>query len=194
MLAAAKSNKTRTSAWVHTRFSLGSRVRGFTILELMISLVTLGVLTAVAVPNLSGFYNRQKISSQAESIGTALSLARSTALSEATATKVCWNPGSSAKTVDGFVIAAGNLAVLLGTSGEAVANIPYSDRVFVDDDETDDCMEFDTQGRLDISSVSGTTLVFAVCRESGDTAASRSITVSQTGRALIQNNATMDCT
>lgn len=180
------------------------RIRGFTILELMISIGTLGVITAIAAPSLAEFYDRQKIASQAESIGSALSLARSTALSEALTTQVCWNKGSNVKTVAGYAIASGNMAVLVanpvpGGDAKAVADIAYSDSLFVDDDEADGCATFTTQGRLDTDTVGDLSLIFGVCRKSGDTEGSRSIIVTQTGRASVAKNvsaggtATIDC-
>lgn len=179
------------------------RVGGFTILELMISLVTLGVITSLAAPNLADFYNRQKISGQAESISSALSLARSAALSEATVTKVCWNPGTTAILVDGYSVVAGNLAVLADPDGDgtatAISDIPYSDSLFVADDEGDNCAEFTTDGRLDTDTVSDNTLVFGICKKAGDTDRSRAVVVAQTGRASVTENvngagvATINC-
>lgn len=176
-----------------------------TILELLLSLSFLGVVAAMAAPNLSAFYQRQQIAAGQDNINQALSLARTTALSEVTPVQVCWNSTTSAKTVSGYSLAAGELGVFIddldGTfsSDEVLRQFDYVGGLFIDDNETDDCLRFDDQGRLETASIDNSTLIFGVCRKAGDTKDSQSIVLSQVGRAITRDNVssggttTIDC-
>jgi type IV fimbrial biogenesis protein FimT len=169
--------------------------KGFTIMELMLSMGVLAALIAIAAPNLSEFLQRQRVNSQAEAISSALSVARSQALSQLSDVTVCWNPSSSAVTRKGHSIAAGNIAVLMGDtstniagSQDVIADFAYGEDLFIADDEADNCVVFNDQGRLDLGQVSGNTLVMGVCIRSGENADSRSIVVGNTGRAVTNKN------
>lgn len=181
--------------------------RGFSIIELVIAVTLLAILIAVAAPSFSGFVQRQRVLSQTELISSALNTARSEALSQLQTVRVCWNPetaGANA-TPNGLSIAPGNLAVIRLndpldlTDVELVQNIEYDPiNLFIDDND-DDCINFTPQGRLDLSTVSGsnTNFLFGVCLSDGDDSDSRSISVSSTGRALTQENeggTQIDCT
>lgn len=54
-----------------------SQQRGFTIIELMITIVVLAILLAMAVPSMVDFYDRKRLISQTEAITNLLQLARS---------------------------------------------------------------------------------------------------------------------
>lgn len=60
------------------------RARGFTLIEVMISIIVLIIILAVAVPNLSDLLRRHRLWTQADGFASALSLARSAAISRNT--------------------------------------------------------------------------------------------------------------
>ncbi|TJY62072.1 prepilin-type N-terminal cleavage/methylation domain-containing protein [Sinimarinibacterium sp. CAU 1509] len=55
-------------------------VRGFTLLELMVTITVLGILVALAVPSYSSLINRNRVRNAAEQMRSDFSLARSEAL------------------------------------------------------------------------------------------------------------------
>lgn len=56
------------------------RVKGFTLLELLITLVVAGILASIAVPSFSGFLARQQLRSDVNEVVSMLSFARSEAI------------------------------------------------------------------------------------------------------------------
>jgi type IV fimbrial biogenesis protein FimT len=168
---------------------------GFTLLELLVSISVMVILMGVAAPSISRFLSKQRVATQVQVISSALSVARSEAINRSVNVFVCWNPTNANinVTLDGtartilvdelVVVAAGATA---GTS-ELVRNVSYSpDNLFVADDEADNCLSFDPQGRL--ADFTTPSLIFGVCRASGDDSDSRSVTVTLAGRAAIEDN------
>lgn len=177
--------------------------QGFTLIELMLAIGLLSILMLIAMPNLSQFVQRQKLSTHSEMINSAFSVARAEALNRLQDVRVCWNPRSESAdaTVNGYAIRPGMMVVLVpitAATSEVIRDVEYdADDVFVDDDEADNCVTYDSQGRLD--SFDGQSLVFGVCRWSGETQDSRSVSISPTGRPVSRDNvnggvATIDCT
>jgi type IV fimbrial biogenesis protein FimT len=64
------------------------RARGFTLIEIMITIVVLVIVLAVAVPNLSDLLRRQRLWTLTDSFASALSVARSAAISRNTCAAV----------------------------------------------------------------------------------------------------------
>jgi len=62
--------------------SARTRIRGFTLVELVIVMAVAGVLLALAVPNMRQFMQNQRLSSSAAALITALNYARSEAIKE----------------------------------------------------------------------------------------------------------------
>ena len=56
------------------------QVRGFTLIELMVVVAVLGVLAAIAMPNMRDFIDRQRLITQAREIANVMQLARSEAI------------------------------------------------------------------------------------------------------------------
>jgi type IV fimbrial biogenesis protein FimT len=56
------------------------RLRGFTMVELMITVAVLGILAAFAVPSMTDFYDRKRLVSQTEAISNLIQIARSEAI------------------------------------------------------------------------------------------------------------------
>lgn len=56
------------------------QARGFTLIELMVVVAVLGVLAAIAMPNMRDFIDRQRLVTQAREIANVMQLARSEAI------------------------------------------------------------------------------------------------------------------
>jgi len=184
----------------------GVQLSGYTVIELLLVISILGIVVSFAAPSFSDFLQRKKITTQAEIIAATFREARNEALTKLETIAVCWNKTAAPLTKNEHPIAPGHIAVMRPPSGSGATKINVevakevellSNGLFVDDDETDDCVSFDPQGRLLISSVDGTELDFSVCQAVGETNNSLKITIRQTGRAYILDNddgeATSNC-
>jgi type IV fimbrial biogenesis protein FimT len=60
--------------------SMKRRTRGFTLIELMMSIFVLGILTALAVPSFTGMINRNRLASQANELLGGIQYARTEAI------------------------------------------------------------------------------------------------------------------
>ena len=65
--------------------------RGYTLIEVFITVALLAVIVAVAFPNLSEFVDRRRISAGAQEISDILSFARQYSVSRNQNVRVCWN-------------------------------------------------------------------------------------------------------
>ena len=74
--------------------SIRTRSRGFTLLELMITIIIAAILVAIAVPGFQGFIKRNAVTSTANSLLADLQYARGEAVSRRAVTIVC--PGTTA--------------------------------------------------------------------------------------------------
>src|SRR5690348_16655859 len=72
-----------------------ARTRGFSLVELMITVLVVAILTAVAWPNFRDFMHRNTATSQANQIVAALQYARNEAVSRRYPTGVCGTGGAS---------------------------------------------------------------------------------------------------
>ena len=57
-----------------------AKARGFTLVELMVTVAVLGILAVIAVPSMTGMINNSRVRGQSEEITAALQLARSEAV------------------------------------------------------------------------------------------------------------------
>lgn len=162
---------------------------GFTIIELLVTILILGILAAVAAPSFSDFVERKRVEAGTDDIVKTLSAARVEAMTiTARSVFVCWNATAANITVNTNVITPGELVVM-----EGVAPFPlissvtlFEGNIVVTDNETvDDCIGFDFQGRmteLDTGAGGAPVLFFLFCREAGDNTDAMRVEVSPSGR------------
>ncbi|MGC4059575.1 MAG: GspH/FimT family pseudopilin [Aquabacterium sp.] len=69
--------------------------RGFTLVELMVTVAVVAILMAIGAPQLRSFLQKQQVAADIDAIGTALSQARSEALKRSGTVTVCALSGST---------------------------------------------------------------------------------------------------
>ena len=181
-------NKMKTNA---KRFSSGIRQKGFTVVELMITVAVLAMILAIAAPSLTDFSQRQAIRGDIDRFSKLLTTARSLAMTTDTASSVvCWNTTNTDATISGVPVSALTIAVYSGSIGalddlEVTQALEGSSTVYRAS-EADGCIGFDSQGRLDETAAS--TVAFTVCKKAGDSQDSKRVEVASTGRVLTRPN------
>ena len=86
-------------------FAQHRKDRGFTMIELMISVLILGILASIAVPNYSSFVANQRVKTASFDVMSAVALARSEALKRNT--DVTITPTTGTNWASGWSVAAG---------------------------------------------------------------------------------------
>jgi type IV fimbrial biogenesis protein FimT len=100
----------------HTDISLNRKLRGVTLIELLVTLVVLSILLTVAVPGFQSFIRSNRLTSAANEMASALNLARSEAIRRGKTVTLCQSSASASPSCDGTSWADGWL-VFVGTSG-----------------------------------------------------------------------------
>jgi type IV fimbrial biogenesis protein FimT len=97
--------------------------RGFTLIELMVTIAVVGILVSVAVPAMQGFLQDDRQSTQANSLWMSLNLARSEARKQDVSVSVCPSndgltcSGSASSWAQGWIV----LSAAPGTTAPAMA-------------------------------------------------------------------------
>lgn len=159
------------------------REGGFTLIELIITLVIAGVLVAIGVPNLAEFLKNSTRTTRLNDIVTALNYARSESVKRNTEIRVC-------STTD-FATCAASTSF---TSGYMVLDISQSAvlRVFQTDISGDTTIiasttQFDYQGDGFPATGSPATATFTYCDDRGASDA-RAVIISTTGHPRISRD------
>lgn len=161
-------------------------VRGFTLIELMLTIAVAAVLVTVAVPGMRDFVQNNRLAAQSNEFLTTLALARSEALKRGTPVTVCRSANGAScggSWADGWIVfidsaasgAAPVVSELLRVTekldGGSVFNGP-------------DYLRYLPSGRLENAGVQNFSLTIPDC--SGDQA--RNIQVVPTGRAAVSRS------
>lgn len=170
---------------LNTMVNASTPTRGFTLIELLVTLSVAGILIAIAVPNYQMFVMNSRMASQANSLITALTLARSEAVKRAANVTVCSSSDGATCTgswADGWIVrdAAGTPI--------RVQQAPAGSSTFTLTGGTDvaSTITFTSSGRTTIpttATVATTTLT--LCPPSPAIVQGRAIQLERTGRPSV---------
>ena len=177
-------------------------LRGFTLLEMIITVALVGLLVAWGTPNFNEFLQNRRIENHAQRLQSTFSVARSEALTRLVTVNVCWNRTAAPVTINTFDIPPNGIAVLVPPVAaapplparpvEVIRNITFADDninvLIVDNDTADDCVSFDPAGRLILASVTAGNLTMGVCRGANRPRRSRIMLINTAGRAVVRDN------
>jgi type IV fimbrial biogenesis protein FimT len=191
-----------------------TRQSGFTVVELMFTIVVLAVLLGLGVPNFRDFVRNSRMASAANDLLADVNLARSEAVKRRVAVGVCSSASPLADTAEcvdpdspgefrGWIVFVDDLDPLVdeGTDADALRN---NDEVILRRYVIRDSIAtFANGSRLSFGAsgfvrpgVSGTLSTLLLCDDRGTeltvggNSAARGIRVSQTGRALVTRDKT----
>jgi len=103
------------------RAGVAARARGFTLIELMVTIAVAAILTALAVPAFNTFMENDRLLTQSSALVSALDLARSEAIKADTSVSVC--PSTDAMTCSGASDWSGGYIVLSAAGGPPLQSV-----------------------------------------------------------------------
>lgn len=168
---------------------MSTRLSGFTLIELMVTIAVLGILLSIAIPSYQDMVLNNRIAAQANQVMTALNYARSEAVKRAAPATVCSTNGGAAcagstNWSNGWLVFAdanGNGTV---DGGEVVLRVWPA----LGGSNT---LNAGAQRRITFTATgfaTGFSDIFRLCDRRG-TANARAITINDTGRAYVKKGA-----
>ena len=160
------------------------KFQGFTLIELLVTIVIVAVLVGLATPGMRNFIENTQIKSEAQRLGSLLSLARSQAITDNQPMVVFGSFSGTALNIDVYdnsnddatlTYEAGDTYVERSTGSQNQLDVG-ANAVVTDDN----VILFDEKGRLDEG---GGTAVVTFCNE--ENTSGRSVTVNIIGRVSI---------
>jgi len=178
---------------VHSKLNIKEKKnKGFTLVELLITVSVLAIIISIAMPNFSDFIQRQQVKSRADRLLSIFTGARSEAMVSG-GSVVCWTVAGAAAAGNGTTIAANTLVSMVDdTPTDAtdeftvLTELDYSDGFianFDGDNGNDGCVAFNAQGRL----VNGGASFFTtLCRATGDYENAIEVGIAISGRSSVK--------
>lgn len=161
--------------------------RGFTLIELMVTLSVAAILMTIAVPNFQSFLANNRMAAQANDMITALNMARSEAVKRAANVAVCASSNSTTATptctggwAQGWIVrdAAGTPIRVQGALGGASTLSGGTDVAST--------ITFTSSGRTTIpTTATSVTTTLTLCPPSPATIQGRAIQIERTGRPRV---------
>lgn len=170
---------------------MSEREKGFTLIELMVSLVVVGILLLVAVPNFGNFVAQSRVDSVKNKLVSSIALARSEAIKRGVAVAVCRkNPDPALTCVGTAVVGSKDWSdgwlVFLDEDDNQTAAANEIIKVYADIDDTStiqyslgDVIVFDGFGLL--NTISSNEEEFAI-GDTGDSTIGAGLSIRPTGR------------
>jgi len=168
--------------------------RGYTFLEIFISVALLSVILAAAFPSLSEFAERRKVIASAQEIAGLLSTARQQAIIENDEFRTCWNETNQNDTgtrnlLGQQVLHGGFVHARLSDQTNLILRSDISgDRTLLRENLPGRCIFWSDDGRSLRSNGNPKTGSFFVCRSNGEDDGSVEIIIDNSGRARINRN------
>ena len=152
-------------------------------MELMLTILILGVITAIGAPVLTDFIETQRVRSNVQQMSSVFQRARNEAVTRLGDVVVCWNSGGIDRTVEGVTIEPNEMAAIDVEDDELIREYFYQyPTLSYRDDSANDCITFDQEGRA------SAVLNFSACKSGTDSSDSQSIQISQMGRIIVLDN------
>ena len=176
--------------------------RGFTIIELMVSITVFAVMAVVAIPSFVGFVDRSRTVTSANSFLNVLMVARSEAIRRNRDVTVCNADATGTACEINPVLALQWESGLIVFDDVDADNVADANEIILIEEGVPNGFTFREVGTtfgasLDYSPsgetfpVTGGTVIFNLCRADGDTAKSRRINISAAGRPAVAKTASV---
>lgn len=162
---------------------------GFTLIELMITLVVLVIALSIGVPSFVTWIENNRLNTATRTLAGALQVARSEAVSRQTVITIDsggdWSNGLTMYT---DTAAAGNTAFNAGDGDVLIKDLDYTmDGITINSNDGNNFISFNNSGRLSAVDASLLTpLTMTLCQTSGESDGFQ-ITINTVGRASINN-------
>lgn len=180
-----------TKKTIKAGFTELRRIQGFTVIELMITLVVIAIILSFAIPGFTSMISSNAIASQTNHFSSAISLARSEAIKRNVSVMVCKRSGNACSTSSqwesGWIIFADADADDALDSGEEIRLIEalksnYTLRPSI---SNLNWLSFQSDGRVETNTGTFAGVTFRLCGPDADNSQSRAITFNVIGQASL---------
>lgn len=171
--------------------------KGFTMLEVLITIAILSIVLAAAAPSFKQFVESRKIQQRVSTISDMLNTGRSIALSKGATSFVCWNGSANNASLpapdNSVVLEPQQMVVIDNSETDQDARLvnriafPVNESLNIVDDQGGGgatCVSFNSQGR------SNNTANVVVCKDGGSEANAYTVSLNVNGRSSNQKGNT----